>query len=202
MSAKEYFDQLTWLEKVQPGHVLLPTLRSGFSAINCIYLASALKSMATEPDAPEKAQAQVNEDPNTPDSIRKLHMQRRTLFTDRAKLSNSFHDCQSDQERAAVSVRIEAIQNQIEHINKQLRDWKERGKLPEKEEDPTEADLMRRINALNGAISYAQGKLKVLATQEQTEKNKALIEGYEGKIRQAKTERQRAQSELRALVGK
>lgn len=202
MTAKEYFDNLTWLEQVRPGYVLLPVIREGYTPVNILYLEHALKELATEPDAPVTAHEKVIKG-NDPERVKSLHVQKRQLYGERHKLSNSFHDCTTDNERAEVSDQIGRIQDQIEQVQKLLRIWQEKGTLPQEEnEDPTEADLLRQINRINQSITYYQQRIRVLANQPNNPNAPGQIEAYESKIRQKKIDRLRARSLQKAIVAR
>ena len=200
MTAKEYFESLAWLEKVCPGHVLLPTLRNGFVPTNIIYLEHALKQHAEEPDAPRQVD-QVIQKGSDPERVKKLYIQKKGLYNDRRKLSNSFHDYSTDAERAQVSDQIGRIQDQIETVQKTLRTWQEKGTLPKEEsEEITEADLLRQINRINQSITYYQQKIRVLINQPNNPNAPGQIAKYEDQIRQKKIDRLRSKSILQALV--
>jgi hypothetical protein len=119
MTHSEYTAGVEILKSKAPEHPLLSTLQTEYSKLNELYLVQALKSIdfTINPDNKEDLQ------------LKNLFQQKSRLAGRRAILSNSFHDCKSDFERAKVSEEIQQIQFQISGINKKIREYEETGEL-------------------------------------------------------------------------
>lgn len=130
MTEQDYIRNLGYLESHRCTHVLMDTLRSGFSAANAIYLAFVLDKFSPEE---EKVPETVVFDENgaeMPFSMKVLMSRKQKLFGERAQLSNKMcqlpEGSEYDRERAKFSDLIREVQQQIETLNREMR-LKERG---------------------------------------------------------------------------
>lgn len=157
-SNQVYFKGIELLEKYAPEHPLLDSLRSSMSNMNRIYLRAAIKEIyeaKKEPADTKKNQERIQEDAADTktektklksseieqsqrfEDLPKIAQERilnnkiRKLHQNRCILSNSFHDCKSDDERAIVSDKLVQIVKDIEKAKSNYNFWKEFGMLPE-----------------------------------------------------------------------
>ena len=115
------------------------------------------------------------------------------LYIERFKLSNSFHDVTTDQERAEISIRIQNIQDDIKHCMLAMDHLRIHGEvLPDKDaiilpENPFE--LAKKLEYNRQSISRARKNLERLKkegknTKRQSEGLEKLLE-YERHIKAA-----------------
>lgn len=109
-----------------------------------------------------------NEAPDDPSDqvLGRLRRQQSDLFGERRRLSNTFHGCDTDAERAAVSRDIQRVQRQIEAVRRQIDDYKQHGRIPGQQEkypipdDPAALVLLR--NSLRSSISRKSKEIRAL----------------------------------------
>lgn len=174
-----YTAKIEALRAAQPGHILLRILSMGETAANRLILDGELKKIGASPPTPSPmerggATPRVAEaDEETPDDtddevLTRLRMQQSDLFCDRRKLSNSFHDCDTDAERAKVSRDIQRVQRQIEWVRKQIADYKAFGYIPGRDEKyPVPDDpfvLLSLRNSLRASVSRKTKQVRLLAS--------------------------------------
>jgi hypothetical protein len=186
MTKEDYFAGLEFLKLKKPDYALLASLEKGYSAINCKYLNFALNSI------PETAEENRKEKPL---QLILIEKERSKLFGERAKLSNKFHDCSADTERARISDQVQIVQRKIEAFNLQIRHYNRTGKLPEEQnefpEDPIE--LMKKRDSLRSSISYFKRELEQLYVLPQNHPEREKIESREEKLRELKMKLDRVQ---------
>lgn len=84
-----------------------------------------------------------------------FYAKRRRLIAKRVKLSNQFHECSTDGERAAVSKRIEAVEIKI-------RNMRDAAHADNPFSGMTGVELVRKLNSVRASISRYDRKLKNL----------------------------------------
>jgi hypothetical protein len=202
MTVAEYWKNVDWLRSVWPEWVLIPVLEQGYSYPNCIYLSYGLRKMAHKMDAPRVAEKQLLRS-HSPEQIKLWFVQKRTLYGQRAKLSNRFHECSTDEQRAAVSEDIERVQVDIEKVQKVIREWQEKGVLPQKarERDP-EMDLLRlKLRRVREARNNAMHRLRVEFRKPEYPKKAQRIKYYEEQLRNKENEYRRVQADYAKGLG-
>lgn len=118
MNKLEYDSGVELLRDKCPTHPLLSSIERGHTRINVIYLQQALASI----------QIDVKEDPGQAVE-QNLYVKKTQLYGLRAKLSNQFHDCKSDVERASISDQIIRIQDEIRKLNKKIAEYEDTGTI-------------------------------------------------------------------------
>lgn len=189
MTFEEYIAGVEWLKMHLPGHPLLPSLQAGHSRINILYLKQALKAVPQEASndiVPEAADA----------DLKTLLKNKKSLFARRAKLSNSFHDCDTDADRAGVSDEIQIVQRQIETVNKQIRHYEATGELLPEGKNVVDAtlpgngvQLVKKLNSLRANISIKKSKLEQLVALPEEHPDKKKIAGIEDRLRKLEIEK-------------
>lgn len=173
MTQSQYLDNLARIEQGNPGEVLLPTLQKGFNRANVTYMKSALKRL---PEAdPDEVPDQVDE-PAAPaprpadETLKALWAERTRLFGEMNRMSNHFHECRTDQERANNSKAIQRKWDEIEAVKGKIRHYEEHGEVPpaggEEEQFPLPDDpiaLVKKLNSIRAQISQTEAKLREAA---------------------------------------
>jgi hypothetical protein len=184
MSNQDYLAGVELLAMRKPDHPLLSIVRSGHTRLNELYLERALKDVIG-------TKAEETEIPGADPVLVNLLKEKRTLYANRAKLSNSFHDCTSDESRANVSSSIQRIQRAIEAKNAELNYYQQHGKLPEGNQvdidvpdDPIA--LMNRLLSVRSSISYNQRRIRILATLAQDNPERKKIPTLETNLKELK----------------
>lgn len=185
MSKQDYLAGVELLAMRKPDHLLLAIVRSGHTRLNELYLERALKDVMTP------AKSNEEEIPGADPVLVNLLKEKRTLYANRAKLSNSFHDCTSDESRANVSSSIQRIQRAIEAKNAELNYYQQHGKLPEGNQvdidvpdDPIA--LMNRLLSVRSSISYNQRRIRILAALAEDNPERKKIPGLEANLKELK----------------
>lgn len=189
MNEDEYLAGVDWVALRHPKHPLIRSLREGYTKINVIYLKHALKEVGEPERENIKAAVVEAKDP----ILIKLQRERRTLFTHRAKLSNYFHECTTDDQRAANSDEIRLVQRKIEVCLRSIRIYKKTGELPEqaeKEETLTGVALMMKYRSVVSNISIKKRNLRK-AAHARDERTKKQISRWEAKLKELENERLR-----------
>lgn len=132
MTEEDYIAGVELLERVEPTAPLLPQLRKGYTAINCVYLKHAMAGK--EADLQPKVRVLGEPDMHVPDSPEYDEMQQRKagLYARRANLSNQFHDHEGDPVACAnISDEIRKVQRKIGHVQQQIQHYKITGEVLE-----------------------------------------------------------------------
>jgi hypothetical protein len=184
MSKQDYLAGVEFLAMRKPYHPLLAIIRSGHTRLNELYLERALKDVAT----PKPDEEGI---PGADPVLVNLLKEKRILYASRAKLSNSFHDCSSDESRANVSSSIQRIQRAIEAKNAQINYYQQHGKLPEGNQvdidipdDPIA--LMNRLLSVRSSISYNQRRIRILAALAEDNPERKKIPTLEANLKELK----------------
>lgn len=166
-----YQEKIEALRDAEPQHPLLRRLSAGESRANVIILDNCLKKIRQQKKA--AADAPADNEPSDP-ALNRLHIEKSRLYAERARLSNTFHDCQTDKERRKVSEQIQIVQARIEIVRANIRAYKANGRLPEEEEEfPIPADPFRLIglrDSLRAAISRKKKEIGMAETAGEAEK--------------------------------
>ena len=143
LSEADYIAKLEFLQDRDPLCPMLPKLRTGHSALNCMYLLDCIKAI------PVKTKA----DPVTPAKAKTaatgLEIELRHHRDSRDQLSNSFQACTTDADRARVSAAIIAINDKIKVILDRLEHYqetKEQPELPKNDNYPVPEDGIELYN--------------------------------------------------------
>ena len=197
MTRADYNINLKLVERRMPTHPLLRVLRGGWSDVNVMYMKAVLEQLEALPEEviDEKTDIEENAFPkipaNDPVMIR-LQKEKSRLFGERAKLSNKFHDCDTDEQRSYLSDDIQAVQADIERVKKQIRRYELDGRVPEPEADGTfqvpgdPYERVRKLDSLRSSESRYKRELEGLAANP--ERNKRRIGELEGKIREKRNQ--------------
>lgn len=190
MTKHDFFKKLATLEAAAPQHPLLPMLRRGHSAINEIYLQNALKKVdaAVMGGQHSPKMSGISENDGFPDSVnehdlpdddpaderlRLMRVELRGLFSERAKLSDRFHELTTIEARAENSEEIQIVQLNIGRQMKKIRTWKLTNTLPDDESAkfyvPKDGlALARAQNSLRVRISRKNKEVEVLRKNAET----------------------------------
>lgn len=176
----EYTTALETLQRVEPDHNMLKVLSSGYSPINVLYLQSAMKEVSFLKAEP------VTE--VVDDTEEQFHIEKRQLYGLRAKLSNKFHLCVTDKQRAEISIAIQRVQADIRDVNVNLRYYRKHGEpMPENTDEkyPVPDDgleLGKKLNSIRASISRYRRKVKELESQNQDDANNAELSNVRAKL--------------------
>ena len=170
MTEAEYTSNLRRIECDNPAEPLLRSLRAGWTKVNIIYMRAAIKRLKNIDRQPDHAGGHDDEEQEAASLdpvVKELWSLKGQLFRERAKHSNRFHDCTSDEQRKAISDAILRIWERIQDTERKINYYQEHGRLPEGEErfplpdDP--AALLKKLMSLRSLISMEQQKLRKLA---------------------------------------
>lgn len=195
-----YHQALDALRVAKPDHLLLRLLSMGETPGNRVILDRELAKF-TEAEAP--FEVEIIDLHKTGDStLEDLYRQQSDLFGERRRLSNMFHNCSTDGDRRAISEDIQGIQRKIEHVRKQVADYKALGHVPTSDERyPIPDDPFRLIalrDSLRASISRKSRQareLAALALEEKLQNPKSLTQA-ENKLRDLQTHLQRVQKAI------
>lgn len=170
MTPKEYNETLKRIERENPAEPLLSLLLAGCSNLNLIYMRAALKRLKNIDIQPDRDGGDDDEDQQAASLdpvVKELWSLKGQLFRERAKHSNRFHDCTSDDQRRSISDAILRIWERIQDTDRKINYYLDHGRLPEGEErfplpdDP--AGIMKKLLSIRSLISQEQVKLRKLA---------------------------------------
>lgn len=122
---EDYRAGIEYVKRHAPNHHLLPDIEKKFSVVTCAYLQRAMDSIPP-PQPVAKKQTEYIGDPQ----FDALIIQRKKLFTERAKLSNLFHKMAHRIDRVNNSKKIQAIQTEIHRIGITIQYFREHGEMP------------------------------------------------------------------------
>lgn len=163
MKNSDYLAGLEILQKRDPDNLMLGRISRGYSPINCKYLEVELAKLPAPEPKKKRSQKKAKDS-----VVNKYNLVLQKLFGKRAKQSNRFHICATDQERRAVSINIMNIQEEIERMIREKEYYQEYGELPDKvthEDYPipeSDMDLIKKRNSLQSHISQLKKELKNL----------------------------------------
>lgn len=154
MTETQYTESLRNLQKEAPDHILLNVLIAGYSERNVVILRQTWKKI-------EAQKEQKQQEPESP-ALEALHRKKSQLFTERRRLSNTFHTCRTDGQRRAISEQIQAVQRDIESVMRQIRAGQE---LPSEERYHVSTDpvaRMKQVNSLRSSVSRKRKEIRIL----------------------------------------
>jgi hypothetical protein len=202
MTRIQYKEALARVESGNPGEVLLPLLRSGWSEKNVIYMKAALRRLdgTPAPTAPRKVDVS-----GAGDVLASLYKVQQVLRGRRAKLSNSFHDCKTDADRREVSAGILKIEEEIRDNERKIAHYKAHRQLPQEAggegeslpDDPIA--LMKALASINAKISQTKKTLLELGRLPDNDPERAKIQKYEAKLARLKLEKGHAEQKIKAI---
>lgn len=188
-----YEEKLELLKSQDPENVLIRVLESGQSAINAALLDGQMKKLKRKPIEEVEEPELV---PGVDEFLVGLYRDQATLFGERRKLSNSFHECDTDGERRLVSQSIQAVQRRIEHVRAQIRAYKNTGIIPAADDKyPAPTDPIKLITlqaSLRSSISRKVRECKEYASNEDKR-----LPAAEEKLRDLKTHLDRVQKAIK-----
>lgn len=200
------------LRAAKPDHILLRILAREESAANRLILDQELRKLGVERAAPtpialSATSEQAENEPETPDDpederLAALRRQQSDLFCERRKLSNSFHECFTDSQRAKVSEAIQRVQRQIEFVRRQIRHYKEHGYAPGSDEKyPVPTDTFKLLalrDSLRSSISRKSKEIRLLGAEAADDRAGAAekLEKAEAKMRELQNHLKRVQKTI------
>lgn len=199
MKKWEYEDALERIEQENPCEVLLGVLRTGWSPVNVIYMKSALKRLESAP----KKDVPADEIPADEGFLKGKYRRQQTLRGERNKLSNSFHTCTTDAQRAAVSAKIIEIETEIRRNEVEIRRFELDGETPfntdSELESPTDpVVLLKKIASLRAMISQTKKRLEYLASLNASNPEKSAIPNVEKRLADLKNQLKTAENAINA----
>lgn len=188
-----YQDKLNALERAAPGHALIRVFRLIQSAGNEMLLDRELEKIPAQAPPAPAIQDDPDPDEEEDETLRRLRIDQSNLYAERAKLSNSFHDCANDRQRAVVSEKIQVVQHRIEEVRGLIRQYKQYGTIPEPDEKyPVPEDsfkLLATLHSLRASISRKKREIEHLG-REVAENDPAApekLEKAEAKLKDLRT---------------
>ncbi len=196
MTRQEYEQAVALVERRNPGDPLLSTLRAGYRPVNEVYLRAALRRLpAAKVKTSENGVEERDERPDRGGAdaqLRQLWAERTRLFGEMNKRSNHFHECKSDDERAANSREIRAIWSRILHVKERIAHYEAHGELPEpvsEERFPLPDDpvsLVKKMNSIRAQISQVKKRLDDLGALPQDHPDRSKIGDAEARLAELK----------------
>jgi hypothetical protein len=210
INERDYIAKIGELLRKYPDFPDMEKLNAGYTTINAIVVDQALKG-ALENLGPGTARDDKDEITQTP-FYRQLGRDKSGLYNGRARLSNSFHQCKTDEDRARVSDQIQDVQVRIEALQQFMRDVRYQkitvalaeqmytsGTPQDEPQKPpsldqyralSDIDLMKRQNSVRVRISQVKRKLEDLSKLPDSHKDRNLIPQYEKTLREYKLQRE------------
>lgn len=156
----EYAIKLAYLEANDPLNFMIHKLRDGNNALNAMYLMEELRNM------PKTEPKRKDEKPQSTNVIAQgYEVQLRHLRQSRDQLSNDFHLCVTDADRAKISSRIKELTAEIVALNDRLNSYvngQEITEEPKSDKYPIPEDglslarlqhqIRNKVNRINKAI--------------------------------------------------
>lgn len=173
MTENQYKEAIHQVQRVDPGSGLLCLAMRGYTPVNCSYLQKAIDSLPVDESVEKpvvidslQSRYHVYIEPDDPDMLQ-IQQTKSKLFVERAKLSNSFHDCATVTDRAAVSVLISRVQQDIFRIMEKEEYFWKHGKpslTVEADEYPSDrTELTKMLLNVRSSLSRSRRKLKQLS---------------------------------------
>lgn len=175
MRAAQYHEHLKVIEAGNPREPLLHFLRSGYTALNAIYLHRALKNLAEmpvyveneedEPEMNEELPEHDTDDAQDDPTYQALTAEIRKAYNHIRATRNEYHRCSNDDERAKVADKVRSAWMSIMFAIKKRKAYADTGQIIEVEVDDDELPdnavlLAKRLNSIRAQI--AQEKRKIL----------------------------------------
>ena len=156
-----YQEKIRELERLNPAHPLLRIFRLAENAGNDLLLSRELEKAGFDAEECGELPEETGELPpiDVDDEVlRGLHRDQATLYGERRKISNEFHDCFTDRQRIAVSERIQVVQSRIEIIREKIRVYRMHGRVVEDEKYPIPEDPFRLLALEKSLLSSRSRK--------------------------------------------
>lgn len=170
MTPEQYIEHVERLDGNRCTHPLMATLKTCFSVVNCVYLRLVLDS--------EPAPVQSFD-------LTLLYARKSRLFGERAQASNKMcdlpDDTKHDRARADYSMKIQAIQREIEAVMQDIGRH-ERGIYAPAADNALPADreaLRQKLLSLRASRSRARKQAKAAKTPEGKAEADAKVMKYE-----------------------
>lgn len=208
-----YFDGVELVEKVSPNEPLLPLLKNGATIVNRLFLKKIMERIyddfptsqqqlvtASAKRHDKKGEKEASKQLDNSDFHRIAEKELAACYVKRRQLSNSFHDCKTDAERASVS---DAIKDKIQEINElktRISVFKETGIMPQKstakefEIPESDADLVLAIQNFRAKVSAQKRLLKDYDSQNRKnskEEHQLKLVEYQNRLKQLEDEREK-----------
>jgi hypothetical protein len=212
MMISDYRRALRRIEAENPAEPLLPALQQGHTALNEIYMRSALQRLADVPPAPGMTENPTSEPANDEKTdiepaagapIGDLWSEKRRLWGEWAKTSNRFHECRTDAERAMISDQVADVWAQLQRVKSRIEHYEEHGTLPAPDErfplpeDPVA--LVKKLQSIRAMISQAEAQLRALAELPDEHPDRAKIPDAERRRAELILYRDHAQTKIKNL---
>lgn len=182
MTETEYWIEVRDVKKAYPNSDIIPVLERGHNLL-AEKLLQRLKATNACDDQSESAESPVKSQ-GKPAPGASEHIAR--LLGERAKLSNQFHDCSTDEERKELSQKIRVIDNDIRKIK--TGTFREVEQKPSMPEGPVA--LMRKLNSVRAMISQNKRKIKALKRKPEGAERNLRIQECTGRIEELEHEKQ------------
>lgn len=165
-----------------PREVLLPALQSGYTRANVVYMLAALNRL---PDPEEVEYLPTKGTKPADDTLRALWAERTRMFGEMNRMSNKFHECTTDQDRAENSRDILRKWDEILAVKSKIRHYEEFGEVlkeDEQEKFPLPDDpiaLMKKLASIRVQISQSEVKIREANAlpNDHPDKQKRIQEG-------------------------
>lgn len=182
MTQSEYNNGLERIMQENPREVLLPALQSGYTRANVVYMLAALNRL---PAAEEVEYLPTKPTKPADDTLRALWAERTRLFGEMNRMSNKFHECTTDQDRAENSRGILRKWDEILAVKSKIRHYEEFGEVlkeDEQEKFPLPDDpiaLMKKLASIRVQISQSEVKIREANAlpNDHPDKQKRIQEG-------------------------
>jgi len=172
MQRSEFDRKLAKLKDSNPLHPMIDVITDmGHTFLSAEYLLFALEDAIT-----------VTKEEYTVDAIFK---KKTTLYSRRSQLSNKFHSCTTDQERANISIAIGSIQSEIIPTKRIIDAYYEKGKLPDLPEKVVIPMDGRAKQKKLHSVRSSRSRYRELLRQE---KDPEKIKHYESELARIETE--------------
>lgn len=196
MNKTDFLNGLEYALEKMPNHALIPSIKRGYNRVNAHYLSKVLLDIEDAKAQTSIAIVTTKKVDNSTiistvdevyNSISKIIS---TLFSERAKMSNKFHDCLDDNERARVSMKISNIQSEIKKQLDRRDHYRKTGQLSEdhhseKYEVPNDPiKLIGKRNSLRSSISRLKKQLLMLAASPEDHPGRKKIKEKEEQLRE------------------
>ena len=174
-----YQEGIEQLRKLKPDHVLLRMLEAKESTVHFKILQSELKKHSPQEMQPicisdQEADQEEAVDEVEDELLRGMRMQLSGLYVDRAKLSNTFHDCSTNHERRVVSEKVQVVQVRIEMLRQQIRAYKSTGRTPDSDDQYPIPENPFQLRALRDSLrsSISRKRREIMHLGREVSENK------------------------------
>lgn len=202
MTESDYWSKVEYLQDKDPLNPLLAKLRSGYNLLHAMYVINEIKAIPVKvkPAPVERKVAQ--------NAATTMEIELRHLRASRDELSNAFHSCVTDGERARISDAITERTDRIKEIISRLdvyQENKEVAELPKNDKYPVpdnDLDMYKLNHNLRTYITRCSKNLDELhqrmavAKPVDAARLKTKIEDQETRLRELKIHKQYVQQSI------